>query len=310
MRPVVHQRQAQGLAHLKAGPFTHAEQILSDGRSLLTLHPAGLPAVQGRVIESRIEPGTAERLAAFPSSQTATRADPRHLHRLVTTVLDPEHAPATERILCSQERGEIDACIDAQNHPLRVSHQPMRRKEPLFVRQERYGWLLAHSLVRWWMHHSACQADLDPDRLRFTHAGERLDTACSACALVAREELPPFQERFLAALREPASLVPARRLRCSPRVVTRASSRVHRTRPGQQGFPLTQQSFVDLLLLSRALPPSGSVATSDGMRQLFWRSERNEDAAEGQSGSWLLIHQGDAGAQRLDPGGRGVCLPR
>ncbi len=86
---LVHQRQAQALARLKAGQFTHAEQILSDGSYLLTLHPLGLPAVQVRVIEYRIEPRTAECLAQFPASQTANRADPRQLHRLVTTLLDP-----------------------------------------------------------------------------------------------------------------------------------------------------------------------------------------------------------------------------
>src|SRR5260221_4854599 len=44
-----HQRHAQALARLKAGQFTHAERVLSDGSYLLTLHPLGLPAVQVRV---------------------------------------------------------------------------------------------------------------------------------------------------------------------------------------------------------------------------------------------------------------------
>jgi hypothetical protein len=53
-----------------------------------------------------------------------------------------------------------------------MSGQPLCRKETAVVRQKRSGWLLAHSIVRWWMHHSACQVDLDPDRLRFIHAVE------------------------------------------------------------------------------------------------------------------------------------------
>lgn len=141
---LVHQRQAQALARLKVNQFTHAEQVLSDGSYLLTLHPAGLPDVQVRVIEYRIEPSTAERLAEFPSSQTANRADPRQLHRLVTTLLDPQQAPATELILCYHERWEIEACIDEQKNHLRLSHQPMRSKEPTLVWQELYGLLLAH----------------------------------------------------------------------------------------------------------------------------------------------------------------------
>ncbi len=86
---LVYQRQAHGLARLKAGQFTHAEQVLSDGSYLVTLHPVGLPEVQVRVIEYRIEPHTAERLAQFPSSHTTNHADPHQLHRLVTTLLDP-----------------------------------------------------------------------------------------------------------------------------------------------------------------------------------------------------------------------------
>jgi hypothetical protein len=66
------------------------------------------------------------------------------------------------------------------------------------------------------MHQSAREADLDPDRLSFTHAVEVLDTACYEFTLVAREDLPRLQERLLADLREPAILLPPRRLRFYP----------------------------------------------------------------------------------------------
>ena len=202
-----------------------------------------------RVIEYRIEPHTAERLAEFPSSQTSNRANPYQLHRLVTTLLDPQQAPAVELILCYHERWEIEACIDEQKTHLRLSGQPLRSKEPGLVRQELYGLLLSHYLVRWWMHQSACQANLDPDRLSFTHAVEVLDTSCYAFALVARQELPQLKERLLADLREPATLLPPRRLRFYPRVVKRAYSPFHRKRPGQQGFTLKKLIFKDILLI-------------------------------------------------------------
>ena len=246
---LVHQQQAQALARLKVGQFTRAEQVLADGSYLVTLHPLGLPAVQVRVIEYRIEPRTAERLAQFPSSQTCNRADPTQVHREVPTLLDPQHAPALELILCYHERWEIEAGIDEQKNHLRLSGQPMRSMEPSLVRQEFYGLLLAHFTVRWWMHQSAREANLDPDRLSFTHALEVLDTACYEFALVAREELPWLGERLLADLREPATLLPPRRLRFYPRVVKRAYSSFHRKRPGQQGFTLKKQSFRDMLLI-------------------------------------------------------------
>ena len=113
-----------------ANQYPHAEQVLSDGSYLVTLHPLGLPAVQVRVIEYRIETHTAERLAAFPASQTSNHPDPRQLHRLVTTLLDPQQAPALELILCYHERWEIEVCIDEQKTHLRLSSQPLRSKEP------------------------------------------------------------------------------------------------------------------------------------------------------------------------------------
>lgn len=86
-----------------------------------------------RVIEYRIEPSTAERLAEFPSSQTANRADPRQLHRLVTTLLDPQQVPTTELILCYHERWEIEACIDEQKKAVlqKYSEEDERRKAPI-----------------------------------------------------------------------------------------------------------------------------------------------------------------------------------
>jgi hypothetical protein len=117
------------------------------------------------------------------------------------------------------------------------------------VRQELYGLLLAHYIVRWWMHQSAREANLDPDRLSFTHAVELVDTACFVFALLARQELPRLKQRLLMDLRAPATLLPPRRLRFYPRVVKRAYSSFHRKRPGQQGFTLKKQSFADILLI-------------------------------------------------------------
>ena len=246
---LVHQRHAHALGRLKADQYTHPEQVLSDGSYLVTLHPPKQPSVQVRIIEYRIEPRTAERLGEWPCSHNSRPADPSQVHRLVTTLLDPEQAPAQALILCYHERWEIEACIDEQKSLPRLSDQPLRSQDPDLVRQELYGLLLAHYSVRWWMHQSALQADLDPDRLSFTHAVEVLDTACYEFAIVAREELPRLTERLLADLRDPATLLPPRRLRFYPRVVKRAYSPFRRKQPPHQGFTLKKQTFADILLI-------------------------------------------------------------
>jgi hypothetical protein len=69
----------------------------SSGSYVVILHPLGLPQVQVRVIEYRIEPHIAARLAEFPSSHTTNHPDPGQVHRLVTTLLDPRasHPPSS-----------------------------------------------------------------------------------------------------------------------------------------------------------------------------------------------------------------------
>ncbi len=120
----------------------------------------------------------------------------------------------------------------------RLSPQPLRSKSPELLYQELYGLLLANSAVRAWMHESALQADLDPDRLSFTHALHVLDTACYEFALVAADELPRLQQRLLADLCEPKTLLPPRRLRFCPRVVKCAFSSFYRKQGWHQSFHL------------------------------------------------------------------------
>jgi hypothetical protein len=72
----------QGGRHGSIAQFEHPAYATT---SRLTVHPPGLPPLQVRIIEDRIEPLTAERLAPFPCSHNSTPADPSQVHRLVTT---------------------------------------------------------------------------------------------------------------------------------------------------------------------------------------------------------------------------------
>ena len=245
----VQQRGAQVLCRLAAGCFTQRSRTLSDGSYLVTLRPKGQIPLILRVIEYRLHPLVAHDLALLPVSRTCRRADPTGVHRLVTTLLDPLQAPACELISLYHERWEIELVIAEVKIQQRLSPQPLRSKSPELLYQELYGLLLAHYAVRAWMHQSALQADLDPDRLSFTHALHVLDTACYEFALVAAEELPRLQERLLADLREPKTLVSVRRLRFCPRVVKRAFSSFYRKQCWHQSFQWKGSSFHDLLLI-------------------------------------------------------------
>jgi hypothetical protein len=92
------------------------------------------------------------------------------IYRLVTTLLDPETAPASELAALYQERWEIETALDELKTHLRGARIVLRSKTPNLVRQEFYGFLMAHFAIRGLMHEAALQADVDPDRLSFLHA--------------------------------------------------------------------------------------------------------------------------------------------
>jgi hypothetical protein len=92
------------------------------------------------------------------------------IYRLVTTLLDPQQAPAQELAALYHERWEIETALDELKTHLRGSQIVLRSKTPDLVRQEFYGLMMAHFAIRGLMHEAALEADIDPDRLSFLHA--------------------------------------------------------------------------------------------------------------------------------------------
>jgi hypothetical protein len=136
------------------------EARLIDGSYLTTIHSSEKDrrhqanGVQLRVVEYRLE-GIAG-------------AEP--LYRLVTTILDPAQAPATDLAALYHERWEVEGALAELKTHLRGARVVLRSKTPDLVRQEFWGLLLAHFAVRGLMHEAALRAEEDPDRLSFLHA--------------------------------------------------------------------------------------------------------------------------------------------
>jgi len=103
------------------------------------------------------------------------------IYRLVTSILDHEKAPAKELAALYHERWEIETALDELKTHLRGSKIVLRSKTPDLVRQEFYGFLMAHFAIRGLMHEAALKAKEDPDRLSFLHA-----------VRVVRRKLPVF----------------------------------------------------------------------------------------------------------------------
>ncbi len=100
-------------------------------------------------------------------------ADAATRYRLITTILDPAHAPAAELAALYHERWEIETAFDEFKTHLRGARRVLRSKTPELVHQEAWGFLLAHFAIRALMHEAALGAQpraRDPDTLSFTHA--------------------------------------------------------------------------------------------------------------------------------------------
>lgn len=107
--------------------------------------------------------------------------DAEPLYRLVTTILNHTAAPAEELAALYHERWEIETALDELKTHLRGAQIVLRSKTPDLVKQEFYGFMMAHFAVRGLMHEAALKADEDPDRLSFLHT-----------VRVIRRKLPAF----------------------------------------------------------------------------------------------------------------------
>jgi hypothetical protein len=89
-------------------------------------------------------------------------------YRLLTSMLDPKVASATELAALYQERWEIESALDELKSHQRSPRVVLRSKMPDGVLQEAYAYLCVHYAIRWLMHSVALAAGEDPDRLSFT----------------------------------------------------------------------------------------------------------------------------------------------
>lgn len=97
-------------------------------------------------------------------------ADAEPIYRLVTSILEPDTAPAQELAALYHERWEIETALDELKTHLRGAKIVLRSKTPDLVRQEFYGLMMAHFAIRSLIHEAALKADEDPDQLSFLHA--------------------------------------------------------------------------------------------------------------------------------------------
>jgi Transposase DDE domain len=91
-------------------------------------------------------------------------------YRLITTILDPQPAPAQELAALYHQRWERENALDERKTHLRGAQIVLRSKTPELVQQEFYGLLMAHFAVGGLRHEAALRAAEDPDQRSCLHA--------------------------------------------------------------------------------------------------------------------------------------------
>jgi hypothetical protein len=142
----------------KTAPKLPVDQVLADGSWLSRLYAASdrrkRDPIVVRVVEYAIgDPGR-------PQAKGVT-------YRLVTTILDPEKAPAAELAALYHQRWEVEGALDELKTHQRGAQVVLRSKHPEGVEQEVWAHLLVHYAIRRLMHQAALDEGLDPDRLSF-----------------------------------------------------------------------------------------------------------------------------------------------
>jgi hypothetical protein len=162
-----------------------------------------------------------------PAAQATT-------YRLVTTVVDPELAPADELAALYAQRWEIESIFDELKTHQRGPRVILRSRTPAGVYQEAWGYLCVHYALRALIHAAADHNDLDPDRISFTkalHAARR----SVRTGLTGTVNLAVALHRATSELLH--GLLPTRRPRANARVVRRKMSNYNVKRAAHRNWP-------------------------------------------------------------------------
>ncbi|WP_067842880.1 IS4 family transposase [Nocardia lijiangensis] len=112
--------------------------------------------------------GIAVRVVEFVRTPSSSADHPEErIDRLLTTITDPEAAPANELARLYAQRGEIEFIFGGLETHRRGRGVVLRSKTPDGVLQEVYGHLCVHYAIRGLMHSAATDSGNIPDGLSF-----------------------------------------------------------------------------------------------------------------------------------------------
>lgn len=130
---------------------------LPDGSYLAKIYDSGA--------DRRRKRGTIVRVIEYRVTENGKPG--KQTTRLVTNIVDCEQAPAEDLARLYHERWEIETAFRELKSHLKLPGHNLRSKRPDLIRQEFWGFILAHYIIRVIIHRAARANGLDPDELSF-----------------------------------------------------------------------------------------------------------------------------------------------
>lgn len=228
--------EAEVLVRVKNGRKLPALRRYRDGSYL-----SQMGATPVRVIEAQVT------IATSAGHRTG-------IYRLATTLLDHRAYPATDLIRLYHRRWEIETAYLELKSAI-LGGKVLRARTPAGIDQEIYALLITYQILRTAMTDAtACAPGTDPDRASFTiawqTARDQLITAAGVIAGTVIDLIGTIGRHVL------AGLLPARRLRVSPRIVKRAISKYQ-----ARGPYIDRASYKATISIDVLIPPDTLTAS-------------------------------------------------
>ena len=169
------------------------------------------------------------------------------LFRSITSLLDEKKAPAKSIAIEYHQRWEIEMAIDEMDTHQRVHDGPLRSKKPVGVIQECYGLLIAHYVVRYFMHEAAVEENIDPDRLSFIGSLRIIRRRLDKLQMLSPVSFDAEYRRLIRSISR--KLLPPRRNRSNPRVVRKTKTKYATKKVEHKTITPPRKTIVDAIVV-------------------------------------------------------------
>lgn len=232
-------RRVSFLIRVKKSQCFLVEKVLSDGSYLSTIYIGKNDRRAGRT-------GKTVRVIRYTHSDP-NRTGYKEMHVLVTSLLDAEKYPASELANLYHVRWEEEIAFSECKVSL-GNNEVLRSQRPEMVRQEIWGLLISHFIVRKLIFQAAEHAGVPPIRISFTGAMDVLHAR-----LPEAQRSRPMIRKWLTALIHEISLeqLPPRSNRINPRKVKKRSKHWPTKKDRDRSPPKPTgpfQQFIEILI--------------------------------------------------------------